>query len=90
VVVLDMMMPVLDGYGVLEAKREHADTTPVIVVSARSDPRDCRRALELGAVEYVIKPFDIDRLLRLASTVAAESESARTERREAALRAQGA
>src|SRR5687767_888331 len=70
VVVLDMMMPVVDGWGVLQAMQVQGDETPVVVVSAKSDPKDCKRALELGAVEYVTKPFDLDRLLELTTTVA--------------------
>jgi DNA-binding response OmpR family regulator len=89
VVVLDMMMPIVDGWGVLEAKRASGDATPVIVVSARSEPAVCRRALELGAVEYVLKPFDLDRLLALAAEVASEDAPAREVRRLAALAAQG-
>jgi DNA-binding response OmpR family regulator len=85
VVVLDMMMPVMDGLGVLEAKQADGDLTPVIVVSAKSDPRDSRRALELGAVEYVVKPFDLDRLLALAAAVAAEDAAAHQARRQAAI-----
>ena len=89
VVVLDMMMPVVDGWGVLEAKQVEGDTTPVIVVSAKSDPKDCRRALELGAVEYVVKPFDLDRLLALVTAVAGEDATALEARRRAAIAAQG-
>jgi two-component system response regulator MprA len=89
VVVLDMMMPVVDGWGVLEAKQVEGDTTPVIVVSAKSDPKDCRRALELGAVEYVVKPFDLDRLLALVTAVAGEDAAALEARRRAAIAAQG-
>ena len=88
IVVLDMMMPVIDGWGVLEAMRLEGLTTPVIVVSAKSDPRDCRKALELGAVEYVVKPFDLDRLLALATAVAAEDPTARELRRQRAIAAQ--
>jgi DNA-binding response OmpR family regulator len=70
VVVLDLMMPVADGWSVLEAKRERGDDTPVIVVSAKSEPKDMHRVIELGAVEYVMKPFDLDQLLALAASVA--------------------
>jgi DNA-binding response OmpR family regulator len=70
VVVLDLMMPVADGWAVLEGKRARGDDTPVIVVSAKSEPKDMRRVLELGAVEYVMKPFDLDALLALATEVA--------------------
>jgi len=88
VVVLDMMMPVVDGWGVLEAMRIQEMKTPVIVVSAKSDPRDWSRALELGAVEYVMKPFDLDRLLALVTAVASEDEAAHEERRRVALEMQ--
>jgi two-component system response regulator MprA len=89
VIVLDMMMPVVDGWGVLEAKQVEGDHTPVVVVSAKSDPKDCKRALELGAVEYVVKPFDLDRLIALVAAVAAEDDVAREARRQAAIAAQG-
>lgn len=90
VVVLDMMMPVIDGWGVLQAMQVEGDETPVIIVSAKSDPKDCKRALELGAVEYVTKPFDLDRLLTLATTVAGEDATARQARRQANIAAQNA
>jgi two-component system response regulator MprA len=89
VVVLDMMMPVVDGWGVLEAMEVEGITTPVVVVSAKSDPKDCKRALELGAVEYVVKPFDLDRLLALVAAVASEDAEARQARRHRAMAAQG-
>jgi DNA-binding response OmpR family regulator len=68
-VVLDMMMPVVDGWGVLRGKRAAGDTTPVIVVSAKSDARDAEKVVELGAVDYVMKPFDLDGLIRLVTDV---------------------
>ena len=89
VVVLDMMMPVVDGWGVLEAMSVEGDKTPVVVVSAKSDPKDSKRALELGAVEYVVKPFDLDRLLGLVTAVAAEDTDAHDARRARAIAAQG-
>ena len=68
-VVLDMMMPVVDGWGVLRGKLAAGDTTPVIVVSAKSDARDAEKVVELGAVDYVMKPFDLDGLIRLVTEV---------------------
>jgi two-component system response regulator MprA len=68
-VVLDMMMPVVDGWGVLRGKLDAGDRTPVVVVSAKSDPRDAEKVLELGAVEYVMKPFDLDALIRLVTEI---------------------
>lgn len=89
VIVLDMMMPVVDGWGVLDAMKIEGNATPVVVVSAKSDPKDARRALELGAIEYVVKPFDLDRLLTLVTEVAAESAPEREARRQAAIAAVG-
>jgi DNA-binding response OmpR family regulator len=65
-VVLDVMMPVLDGFGMLERKRESGDATPVVMLSAKAD---IDRATELGAVEFVSKPFDLDRLVALIETI---------------------
>src|SRR5215217_8178339 len=57
-VVLDAMMPVLDGYEVLERLRADARTaaTPVIMLTARKQEQDVLRALELGASDYMVKP----------------------------------
>ncbi len=64
-VLLDVMMPVMDGWGVLERLREREAAPPVIVVSAMSRAQDASRAMELGAVEYLTKPIDFERLLPL-------------------------
>ena len=71
-VVLDLMMPVLDGYGVLDRLQRSGSDLPVVVLSARSDQADIDRALTLGAVEFMAKPFDLDRLLGLVSATLAE------------------
>ena len=68
-VLLDLMMPVLDGWAVLERKRRDGDDTPVVVLSAKSDPDDIDKALALGAVDYVGKPFDLDRLMALVASL---------------------
>lgn len=59
-VLLDIMMPELDGFGVLEAMKMDAALTgiPVIVISANDDSANFVRAIELGAVDYLSKPFD--------------------------------
>lgn len=88
VVVLDMMMPVVDGWGFLQGRADRGYSVPVVVVSAKSDRVDCLRALELGAVEYVTKPFDLDRLVGVVGAVLGEGPDAREERRQAGIRAQ--
>ena len=58
-IVLDAMMPVHDGYEVLRRLREDATlrATPVVMLTARRQERDIVSALELGASEYMVKPF---------------------------------
>jgi DNA-binding response OmpR family regulator len=57
--VLDAMMPVLDGYELLRRVREdpRTATLPVIMLSARRQEQDVLSALELGASDYIVKPF---------------------------------
>ena len=55
-VVLDVMLPELDGFGVLSELRRRADV-PVILLTARTDETDRVLGLELGADDYVVKPF---------------------------------
>lgn len=59
-VLLDLMMPVLNGYELLQRMRAHPAwrSVPVIVLSAADDSRRIRRCLELGAEDYLRKPFD--------------------------------
>jgi DNA-binding response OmpR family regulator len=64
---LDVMMPVMDGWSVLEELRAlpEAERPRVVVVSARSSLRDRAKAAELGADAFVSKPFNVDDLLGL-------------------------
>jgi DNA-binding response OmpR family regulator len=63
VVLLDVMMPVVDGWGVLRRLPEVRAETRVVVLSAKANQNDVVQALELGALEYVTKPFDSAALL---------------------------
>ena len=58
-IILDAMMPVVDGYEVLRRLRENSATasTPVIMLTARKQETDVLRALDLGASDYMVKPF---------------------------------
>jgi DNA-binding response OmpR family regulator len=60
-VILDVMMPGLSGFQVLQQIRQTLDT-PVIMLSARTDPADKVASLELGADDYMTKPFVIGEL----------------------------
>ena len=63
--VLDLMMPGVDGFGVLRSKRQLglAPEARVILLTAKTAERDYIRGWELGADEYLTKPFDPDELL---------------------------
>ena len=62
--VLDLMMPKLDGWGVLKSVRQRdlAPRTKVMILSCKVEERDFVRGWELGADEYMTKPFEPDRL----------------------------
>jgi two-component system, sensor histidine kinase and response regulator len=64
-VICDIMMPELDGYGVLKALREHPTTQgiPFIFLSSRAEKADQRHGMELGADDYLTKPFTKEELL---------------------------
>lgn len=61
-VLLDIMMPVMNGLEVLEKLRESPSTQelPVILITALTDTEDVVRGLELGANDYIGKPFEVD------------------------------
>lgn len=62
-VVLDVMLPRLNGLEVLDTLRREGKTMPIIVLSARSGEMDKVTGLELGAEDYVAKPFSLAELL---------------------------
>jgi len=64
-IVCDIMMPVLDGYGVLHAvqKNESIKNTPFIFLTAKTERNDFRKGMEQGADDYITKPFDGTELL---------------------------
>ena len=64
-VVCDIMMPVLDGYGVLQIFNQNAQLAgvPFIFLTAKTERTDLRRGMELGADDYLTKPFDKAELL---------------------------
>jgi DNA-binding response OmpR family regulator len=62
-IVLDLMLPKLDGAGVLKALRARNDRTPVLVLTARQETTSVIALLNLGADDYLGKPFDLGELL---------------------------
>ena len=63
VCVLDLMLPERDGWSVIETARAEGIGTPIIVVSARGTEHDRVNALELGADDYLVKPFSMKELV---------------------------
>ncbi len=61
--ILDVMMPRLDGYGLLRRLRDQGMDTPVLFLTARDAVSDRVKGLDLGADDYLVKPFDFDELL---------------------------
>ena len=61
-VILDVMLPGLDGFEILRHLRARKKTTPVLVLTARSEIEDRVGALDLGADDYLVKPFDFREL----------------------------
>ena len=62
-VILDVMMPKLDGIQVLKRMRETGDRTPVLLLTAKSEIDDRVSGLDSGANDYLTKPFDMKELL---------------------------
>lgn len=62
-ILLDVMMPGKDGYTLVRELREQGVDTPVLFLTARDSVSDRVRGLDLGADDYLVKPFDFDELL---------------------------
>lgn len=78
-VILDIMMPVLDGYGVLENMRkdEELSKIPVVIVTASEDMHSQIKAFDLGAVDVIIKPFNPQIILHRVHNIISRRESER-------------
>ncbi|MDD6189544.1 MAG: response regulator [Clostridiales bacterium] len=67
-VLLDVMLPVMDGFTVLEEIRKTDKLTPVIMLTAREEERDKVLGLEIGADDYIVKPFSVRELMARVKT----------------------
>jgi len=76
-VLLDIMMPEIDGWETLARLQEDGRTRaiPVVIFTAREHSRGRRLAREMGAVDYLQKPFEAEQLIELAHRYAAQSMS---------------
>ncbi len=62
-IILDIMLPGMSGYSVCEALRERGNDVPIMILSARTLSEDRTRGFDVGANQYMSKPFDLDELL---------------------------
>ena len=77
-IILDVMMPKLDGYGVAEEVRKMSDV-PIIMLSAKGEVFDKVLGLELGADDYILKPFDSKELVARVKAVLRRFQPAKPE-----------
>lgn len=86
IILLDIMMPVMDGWEVMTALAANPEySQKVILVSAKASDDAQLQGWELGADEYITKPFDLDALLQRVRDVAARSEADSEARRAEAI-----
>jgi DNA-binding response OmpR family regulator len=81
VCVLDLMLPGVDGWRVIEEARGEGIGTPIVVVSARGTEHDRVHALELGADDYLVKPFSMRELVARVGAAARRGTRAQDPRR---------
>ena len=62
-IILDIMLPGMSGYTVCESLRERGSDVPILILSARTLSEDRTRGFDVGANQYLAKPFDLDELL---------------------------
>ena len=76
-IVLDVMMPRMDGFTALRRMRERGDKTPIMMLTARGETRDRIEGFDSGADDYLPKPFDPDELLARVRAMLRRSEAYR-------------
>jgi DNA-binding response OmpR family regulator len=85
VVVLDLMLPGLDGWSLIESARAEGIGTPIVVVSARGTEHDRVNALQIGADDYLVKPFSMKELVARVQAAARRGVRAEPEQRGEAI-----
>jgi len=76
-IVLDVLMPMVDGFETCRRLRERGDATPILVLTARDGIDDRVAGLELGADDYLVKPFALRELLARVQALLRRSRSGR-------------
>lgn len=78
-IILDIMLPVLDGYEVCKRLRMEGDTTPIIMLTVKDKEIDRVLGLELGADDYVTKPFSLRELMARVKAIFRRTEQRATD-----------
>lgn len=80
-IICDIMMPVLDGYGALHllSKNPKTDAIPFIFLTAKSERSDMRKGMEMGADDYITKPFDDIELLNAVESRLKKADASKRE-----------
>ncbi len=81
VILLDIMLPIMDGWAVLREVRKSDRRTPIIMLTAKGETPDKVSGLELGADDYVTKPFEVKELLARIHAVMRRTEDAPAEKK---------
>ena len=81
-IILDVMLPGVDGFAVARQLREQRNQTPILMLTARDATQDMVKGLDLGADDYLTKPFSFDVLLARVRAVSRRGPIARTVRLE--------
>ena len=80
VCIVDLMLPRLDGWRLIEQAREEGIGTPIVVVSARGTEHDRVHALEIGADDYLVKPFSMKELVARVRAASRRGDPSRAQR----------
>lgn len=76
--IVDINMPLMDGFEFIERIRGNGDNTPALMLSARGDRADVTRGLTLGADDYVTKPFGLEELVLRIKAILRRSQASTT------------
>lgn len=77
-IVLDLMLPLLDGRTLLQRLRSAGDRTPVLILTARSESKSIISLLNAGADDYLTKPFDLGELIARSKALIRREKASRT------------
>lgn len=76
VLILDIMMPDMDGYEVCrKIKESDATALPIVFLSAKAQPEDIQRAFDCGGDDYIVKPFELQQLVDVLGRVLNDAET---------------